>query len=93
VLEGIARRGLLIILDVVADLKGRRPRTAGEIEDPGIITSDISRQGRARTLPSLLYLRGGGSCHALEGVALLRGHCGLTHRRSLLLGNDGRLDG
>jgi hypothetical protein len=62
-LDGVARHGLLVILDVVANLKGCRPRNANEIEDPGATTSDISWQGRARTLLDLLYLRGGDSRH------------------------------
>jgi hypothetical protein len=39
----VAHRGLLVLLGVVADLGGSRPRDMGEIEDPGIIIHSIPR--------------------------------------------------
>jgi hypothetical protein len=42
-LDGVTRRDLLVILDIVSDLKGRRPWDAGEIEDLAVTTSNISR--------------------------------------------------
>jgi hypothetical protein len=72
-LESVARRGLLVVLGVVADLEGGCPRGTGKLEDLGLITSNASRQGRARVLPSLLDIRGGGSCRSLRGVVLLGG--------------------
>jgi hypothetical protein len=93
VLEGVACCGLLVVLSIIADLEGGRPRDTGEFEDPGVTTSDISRQGCAQTLHGLLYLQGGGSCHALRGIVLLRDHGGMAPRRSLLLGGDDGLGG
>jgi hypothetical protein len=40
VLEGVAHRGLLVLVGIVADLEGSHPRDVGNIEDPVIITSD-----------------------------------------------------
>jgi hypothetical protein len=47
VLESVVRRGLLIVLDIVADLEGSCPRGTGELEGLGLIASNASRQGRA----------------------------------------------
>jgi hypothetical protein len=47
VLEGVERCGLLVVLDIVADLNGRCPQDAGDIEDSGVTTFNISRQARA----------------------------------------------
>jgi hypothetical protein len=37
----VAHCGLLVLLGIVADLEGSRPRDVGEIEDPSIIASGI----------------------------------------------------
>jgi hypothetical protein len=37
----VAHRGLLVLLGVVADLEGGRPRNMGEIKDPGVIIPGI----------------------------------------------------
>jgi hypothetical protein len=37
VLEGAARRGLLIVLDIVTNLEGGSPRGAGEFKSPGFL--------------------------------------------------------
>jgi hypothetical protein len=42
-LEGVARRGLLVLLSIITDLKGGRPRNLGEVEDPGTIILGIPR--------------------------------------------------
>jgi hypothetical protein len=47
VLKGVARCGLLVILAVVADLEGGRPRDTGKLEGLGLTASDALRQGRA----------------------------------------------
>jgi hypothetical protein len=47
VLKSVAHCGLLAILDIVVDLEGSRPRETGKFEDPGITTTNVSRQGRA----------------------------------------------
>jgi hypothetical protein len=65
VLEGVACRGLLVLLGILTCLEGSRPRDVSKVEDPGVTILGILRLGRTRTLPSLLYLRGGGPHCAL----------------------------
>jgi hypothetical protein len=87
-LEGVASRGLLILLDVVARLNGSCPGGAGKVDDLGIAILGILRQGRARALPSLLYLRGGGPRCALGSITLLRRCRGMACRRCHLADRD-----
>jgi hypothetical protein len=42
VLVGVTHRGLLVVLEIVDDLEGGRPRDAGEFKDQGITASDVS---------------------------------------------------
>jgi hypothetical protein len=88
-LEGVASRGLLVLLVVVTRLEGSRPREVGEVKDPGITILGILRLGRARALPGLLYLWGGGPRRALRSIALLWRHQGLARRRCHLIYRGG----
>jgi hypothetical protein len=88
VLEGVARRGLLVVLDVVTDLEGGSPRGVGEFKGPGFTASDVSWQGCARVLPGLLDFRGDGSCRTLRGVALLGGGGSCRALRGVVLLRD-----
>jgi hypothetical protein len=42
-LEGVAHRSLLVVLGIVADLEGGRPRGVGKLEDLGVTASDALR--------------------------------------------------
>jgi hypothetical protein len=42
VLKGVACRGLLVVLGVIADLEGSRPWGTGELEDMGLTVSNAS---------------------------------------------------
>jgi hypothetical protein len=67
-LKGVARRGLLVILDVVTNLEGSRPWGAGELEGLGLTARGALRQSCARALLRLLDLRGGDPCQAVGGA-------------------------
>jgi hypothetical protein len=63
-LQGVARRGLFIVLGIGTKPGGSRPRDAHELKGAGLVTCYALRQGCSRLL-DLLGLRGGGSCRRL----------------------------
>jgi hypothetical protein len=87
-LKGVTRRGLLIVLGVVASLEGGFPRGTGKLKDLGFVASSTLRQGRIGVVLGLLDLRGRGPCRALGGVTLLRGRSGLARHEDILCDDD-----
>jgi hypothetical protein len=83
-LQGVTRRNLLIILDIVAGPGSGRPRGAGKLEGLGFTACRALQQSRARTLLDVLDLRGGGPCSVLGSDSLLKGCGGLIRHANLI---------